>query len=280
MNEVKEIAEELTKLGLTEYQAKVYYALVSLGPSGVSEINHLSNVPRTKIYETLEELITQGVVEFQPGRPLIYRAVRPAILIKRLSDDFLNNARKAEASLESRFESITNLAEDLVWIVRGDITIRRKLAEIVSTAKQDVLALESYPPTFLPAVKSVLKAATKRNVRVRAVCLVGDKGVALEDRPEYDLIEYRTFYPASSRRKTALVSNLREEDQFLRPLTMTLSGPYGIAIIDEVESFVMIPNLTDGTRSIGFSAKIPGVSLLQKIMFERLITIGSRMKVR
>ena len=61
---------------------------------------------------------------------------------------------------------------------------------------------------------------------------------------------------------------------------MTFSGPYGVALIDEIEAFVIIHNPTDGTRSVGFSAKIPGVPSLMKITFERLFASGSRVYVK
>src|SRR5271169_270468 len=102
----REAVEQLTRLGLTEYQSKVFVALAALGPSGVTDINRLSKVPRTKIYETLEELIAKGVIEFQPGRPMVYRAMQPSLLIKRMTDDYLESAKKAETLLQERYESI------------------------------------------------------------------------------------------------------------------------------------------------------------------------------
>jgi sugar-specific transcriptional regulator TrmB len=275
-----EAAEELVKLGLTEYLSKVYSSLASLGPSGVTEINRLSGVPRTKVYETLEQLVSKGMVEFQPGRPAVYRAVRPAVLIKRLTEDYLNSAQNAERLLEGRYESVRDVDQDLVWIVRGDATIRRKLAEFVTSAKQSILILEVYPPTFIASVKSLLKSASSNGIIVRAVCMVGKDQTSLREFPEPDLIEYLTIFspPSSSRKRSAM--HTPQDDPYLKSLSLTFSGPYGVALIDEVESLVMIPNPTDRTRSIGFSAKIPGVPSLMRITFERLFASGKRMNVR
>ena len=276
---VDEAAEELSKLGLTEYQSKVYSALASLGPSGVTEINRLSTVPRTKVYETLQELVSKGMVEFQPGRPAVYRAVRPSVLIKRLTEDYMDTARNAERLLEGRYESVRDVDQDLVWTVRGDATIRRKLAEFVTSAKRSILILEAYPPAFITSVKSLLKAASNKGLVVRAVCVVGKKPSILGEYPEPDLIEYMNIIsPRTSSSKRTIHKSL--DDPYLEPLSMTFSGPYGIALIDEAESFVIIPNPTDKTRSVGFSAKIPGVPSIMRIMFERLFASGKRMNVR
>ena len=69
------------------------------------------------------------------------------------------------------------------------------------------------------------------------------------------------------------------DDPYLKPLSLTFSGPYGVALIDDTEAFVMIQNTTDRTRSIGFSAKIPGVPAILTVMFERLFALGKRMNV-
>ncbi|MDA4111992.1 MAG: hypothetical protein OK439_05595 [Thaumarchaeota archaeon] len=274
MNE-RGIVEELTRMGLTEYQSKVYSTLAALGPSGVSDITKLSKVPRTKIYETLDELVTKGVVEFQPGRPIVYRALKPSLLIKRMTEDYLDSAKKAETLLEEHYESITDTSQDFVWIVRGDETIRRKLAEFVVSAKGSIFAIESYPPHFIRSVKSLLKAASKRGVKVRAVCVAEKDALRSENFAESDPIEYRTFSSSIGKRKSERVVSV-EDAQLLKALSMAISGFYCLAVIDDTESFVIIQNSSDETRSIGLSAKIPGVSILQRIMFERLFAQRTR----
>jgi sugar-specific transcriptional regulator TrmB len=55
---------ELTKLGLTEGEAKVYLALLKLGSSTVGPIVKKSKVAYSNIYEVLERLISKGLVSF------------------------------------------------------------------------------------------------------------------------------------------------------------------------------------------------------------------------
>ncbi|HXQ91853.1 MAG TPA: helix-turn-helix domain-containing protein [Nitrososphaerales archaeon] len=259
--------KELIRLGLSEYQSKVYSSLAALGPSGASEINRMSHVPRTKIYETLEELIAKGIVEFQPGRPIVYRAIKPELVIKAMTEEYLDSAKKAEKMLEERYEQVVNPGEDLVWTVHGDLTIRRKLAEIVVSAKESIFILESYPPFFIASIRSLLKTASRNGMRVRAVCVAKKEQLrAGGSYPETDLIEYR----AISTRRRRVSSGNKEDESLMNALELAISGSYGLAIIDDVEAFVIIQNLTVGASSIGLSAKIPGVPILQRIMFERL----------
>lgn len=53
---IKEITDSLKELGFTEYEAKVYLALLQSHPSNGNEIAALSGVPGPKIYETLRKM--------------------------------------------------------------------------------------------------------------------------------------------------------------------------------------------------------------------------------
>jgi len=57
-------SNELTKLGLTEGEAKVYLALLKLGSSTVGPIVKESKIAYSNIYEVLERLIHKGLVSF------------------------------------------------------------------------------------------------------------------------------------------------------------------------------------------------------------------------
>lgn len=222
-------------------------------------------MPRTKIYQVLDELISQGAIEFQPGRPVVYRAVRPSLLIKRMRDEYFDSARKAESLLEEHYQTVTNPSEDMVWIVRGYETVRRKLAEIVVSAKESIFAIESFEPYFLSSISSLLKAGSKNHLKIRAVCVGNKDDFRHDNYLDSDLIEWRAFSTTVKKPENA------EDAQLLKSLSMAISSPYCLAIIDDFESFVVIENPRDQSRSIGLSAKIPGVSILQRIMFERLI---------
>jgi Sugar-specific transcriptional regulator TrmB len=50
----------LKKLGLTEYEARAYAALVGLGEATAREIHEASRVPRTRIYDILRDLGGKG----------------------------------------------------------------------------------------------------------------------------------------------------------------------------------------------------------------------------
>jgi sugar-specific transcriptional regulator TrmB len=58
--EDKEVAA-LRRLGMTEYEARIYLALIRMGPKKASEVSYFGQVPRTKTYSTIRELERKGL---------------------------------------------------------------------------------------------------------------------------------------------------------------------------------------------------------------------------
>lgn len=263
---------QLVKIGFTSYQARVYSSLVSLGVGSVSEIHHHSRVPRTKVYETLDELIRQSAVELQAGRPALYRAIHPKTLVKHLTEEYMESAREAGEILEKSYQETRGVESDLAWTVKGGPAIRRKLAEIVSSAEQNVAMLETYPPLYTLSVAVLLKSLKQRGVGVTAVSVIMANQPA-EEFSESGLIDYRIFQG----KPKGMVGNL--DDDVLSPLAETLSSPYGVAVVDRAKAYVIIPNASDESRSIGFSARIPGVPTILGTTIQRYVASVTR-KVR
>ena len=70
----KELIEEIQKLGLNSYEAKVYLALLERASLSVSEVSKLSKVPRTRVYDVLNDLVTNGLASLKPGKYKKYSA--------------------------------------------------------------------------------------------------------------------------------------------------------------------------------------------------------------
>jgi sugar-specific transcriptional regulator TrmB len=90
--------EELNEIGLTDNEAKVYLALLDLGPSLAGQISRKTGMHRRTVYDTTEMLIKKGLIGY---------------ILK-------NNRRYFEASNPNRILEILNEKKDLVTpIVSG-----------------------------------------------------------------------------------------------------------------------------------------------------------------
>ena len=76
----------LQKWGLSPYEAKCYYTLLTYGNLIGKEIAKYSNVPPTSVYRNLESLKEKGFVQIIQKEPLTYQAVDPKIAIASFSE--------------------------------------------------------------------------------------------------------------------------------------------------------------------------------------------------
>jgi hypothetical protein len=58
-----DVQRELEELGFSERQARVYVTLLRFGPSAVQQIALAAGLPRASCYDTLQQLVKQGLVK-------------------------------------------------------------------------------------------------------------------------------------------------------------------------------------------------------------------------
>ncbi|MGH9919761.1 MAG: TrmB family transcriptional regulator, partial [Nitrososphaerales archaeon] len=76
-----ELVFGLQGFGLTEYESRVYYALLSNGACTVNQIQYASGVPRTKVYQVSQQLTRKGLLrEVEGGKPSRFEAQPPEVL--------------------------------------------------------------------------------------------------------------------------------------------------------------------------------------------------------
>ena len=95
----------LRDLGLSEYEARVYRALLRTGPTTAKELSRTSDVPMGRIYDVLNNIETYDLARSQTAsRPKKYVAVEPATALDRL----LASKRQDLAEKAAQYESIVD----------------------------------------------------------------------------------------------------------------------------------------------------------------------------
>jgi len=96
------------KIGLEESEAKVYQALLTLGPASVSEITKKAGITRTLGYHLLQKLSLYGLVDQSSpqGKKIIFSAKHPRYLVQ-----YIKNKKNA---LERKVNELEHLLPDLV----------------------------------------------------------------------------------------------------------------------------------------------------------------------
>jgi HTH-type transcriptional regulator, sugar sensing transcriptional regulator len=158
-------AEVLAKLGLTEYEAKAYLALLTESPLSGYSIARNSGVPRSKIYEVLGSLVGKGAVLASHGDPVRYAPLSPKELLTRYRDEMEQVLDRAEGAL-GRYAA-QQQAGALIWDVQGRSEIIARARELIDRATRTVL-MEIWAADA-DELRPVLRAAAERGVTVTVV---------------------------------------------------------------------------------------------------------------
>jgi sugar-specific transcriptional regulator TrmB len=270
--------EYLMRLGLNSNEAKALDALMALGPSGAADVHKFSGMPRNKAYESLEKLTSRGIVEVQPGRPMLYRASEAKSVIEHLVDGYDREAKGALAALEERQEIGRGESAEphgertYAWMVKGEQAVRRRLAELIYEAKVDIFGVGGYPPKHLISAKTALKAASARGVKVRPVSMVRPTQDASEIPSEDKaVIEFRTVKSSPT-----LKVRIQPFDDPIIETFATMPGSGMMLIIDETLAFDVIDDGTDPSKVSGILMKVPGIPRIQKASVERILALYTR----
>ena len=85
---MERIVEKLERIGLTEYEAKAYVALLEVHLNTATKISEKSSVPRTRIYSVLESLAHKGWVRIYSGVPLLFKAQSPQQVVEKIREEY------------------------------------------------------------------------------------------------------------------------------------------------------------------------------------------------
>lgn len=109
--------KRIMDLGLTEYQARAYLALLELGSSKASQVGSVADVPRTRVYATMNQLHERGLVEIIPETPLRYRPVP----IRQYLEKSARSLREEATQLEERVDDLQR-----EFAVRGELAMEER----------------------------------------------------------------------------------------------------------------------------------------------------------
>lgn len=98
----EDIIKKLKLLGLSDKAARFYLAAWELDQGSILQISRRAKLQRTSLYYTVNELLELGaIVETKVMRKIIYKALSPAVLLKRM--------RERVAEFEDVAEQVTSL---------------------------------------------------------------------------------------------------------------------------------------------------------------------------
>lgn len=163
------LLEQLAALGMTEYEAKVYLALLSENPATGYQVSKTAGVPRSMVYEALGRLEARGAaLKSLEEKATLYRPVPPAMLLDR----YEREARERAANLRASLLPLYNQEETgRLWNFSGRREALSYAADMIESAQHELMLVLT--DADVSALRANLAAAHSRGVAL-GVILTGD----------------------------------------------------------------------------------------------------------
>ena len=166
--------EQLQQLGLTEYEARAYTAVLRQPGSTGYAIARRSGIPRAKIYEVLDALISKDLVNVsqEDGRTL-YHPVAHDVVLRR----YLEHAEQVIRDLRLTLAALTTPEEPSPLLtIRSRERILNRARDTIAAARQQLFV--SAWPAEAEALSHELIQAERRSIAAY-VLVYGDPSLPL-----------------------------------------------------------------------------------------------------
>lgn len=178
------VIQQLVDLGFTEYEARVYTALVVGNKLSAREIYNLADVPKGRVYSILASLMDMGMCVMIPGSVQKYQALPPEDAFSALYD-IKRMEHEAEAKKARKLSKYLNLMYeddessgtefDSVSIFTAGSTITNKVRQMVDKTNYLHRSLSKPPYISIPSLEDLEEKsegqlqAMKRGVEFRSI---------------------------------------------------------------------------------------------------------------
>jgi sugar-specific transcriptional regulator TrmB len=181
--------ESLRGAGLTAYEAEAYLALLSKKELTAEEISKTTAIPITRVYGTLEQLMQKGFARIVQSRPRRFHAIAPdqakREYMTHLRENFETNLLSIEETMRRLQTEVEPLyveshlqvkAEELLEPLDDLRVMEKRTGDYVLGAAEEIL-ISTALFSWLPKVKSQLRTALGRGVKVRILMQVANSRV-------------------------------------------------------------------------------------------------------
>lgn len=143
------------EIGLTEREAKVYMTLLSGKMFTVLELQEAVNIPRTKIYEVLNKLVSRNIcIEKKLGRNKLYEAVEPKIALERVLESYKKDLERKEELINQVSEVFTPIFQnskstvnplEFIDVMKEKSQIHKRYTACVRSTRREMLTFNKGP---------------------------------------------------------------------------------------------------------------------------------------
>ena len=159
------LLQKITQIGFTEYEAKVYLALLAQNPATGYQLSKESGVPRSMVYEALKRLHARGAaLETVEGRATLYRPLPPDVLLNQYLAEYDRLVDELRGELDKLF---ADQVDERVWSINGRSTTLSYARQLIQEAHQELFLVLT--DEDLAALQDVIATACNRGISVNTL---------------------------------------------------------------------------------------------------------------
>ena len=162
----------LQQLGLTEYESKALNTLLKLGESEAPQISRMSQVPKTRVYDVLTNLVEKNLVIEIRGRPKKYRGIdanKALDILVELKKQQLQELQEKVGDLKTSLAVSLGPKEqagETVMRVKDKADFEKILAQEIAKAKNSLVGFAEATDKH-KVLREAIEKAKGRNVNVK-----------------------------------------------------------------------------------------------------------------
>ena len=192
---VEESVELLRTFDFTEYEAKCFVGLTRIQRGTAKEVSEVADVPRARVYDCMEGLKEQGLVDVQQGTPREFRAADPGEAISLLDRRVTEILERLDALLGRLQAPEAEKAAGDVWVMEGDAEVSERMEGLLEAAEEEVLFAAAVEDLLTVELLDALRAAADRGVDI----VIGSPAESIRQRlreelPDVQVIETWTWW--------------------------------------------------------------------------------------
>lgn len=172
------ILSALQKLGLTYYEAKTYYAIITLGSTKPSKIAEESGIPRTRIYDILKKLEKNEWINIENSRPANVTPRYPKEVLEKQKLKFNFKIGRLSKVLELLYDNVITYETLNTKIAYSTEITVSMIGEAIKTAKNKIMVMGSlYLPQEIEFLKCYMFQAKKKGINIKIITEPTDKTI-------------------------------------------------------------------------------------------------------
>jgi sugar-specific transcriptional regulator TrmB len=140
MDEAEAAIDALEQLGLTEYEARCFVALTRLPHGTAKEVGQVADIPRSRVYETMDRLGDRGLVDIQEGDPRTFQSVSINTAVRVLNKEFEQYFETMEQTLH-RMEPLYKEPQQSVWALSDHEQVTERAIDLVNEASDEIVMI-------------------------------------------------------------------------------------------------------------------------------------------